>query len=215
MALSLDGEGTANAGAGTSVSVPLTTTTGSGVIVVLYIGNAAPAASNPVTGAGLSFTNRFSTSSGGNFFAEYTAPYTSNFSGNITVTASASTFLTSLAFGIGGAATSSFFDANGSLPGTAGSGNTTISTSNANDFIFGFNVNNAGAPGAPWTLIDATAQSNFLQASYRIESTTQTNITYPATGGGGMDAIVLASASSFLAAWARGSNLPVIGTGDY
>lgn len=210
MALSLDGHGSTNTGSGTSVAVSLTTTTNSGVIVVLYVANLAPAASNPVTATGLTFTNRLSTNSGGNFIAEYTAPYSANFSGNITVSASGTTFITGLAFGIGGAATSSFFDSNASLPGISSSGSVTVSTSNANDFIFGFGVNGNGTPGG-WTTIDSAANSNFCANGYQIVSTTQTNLVFTSTGISAVDAIIQASAAT--KSLFRPANLDGLSTG--
>lgn len=200
MALSLDGHATANTGAGTSVAPNLTTTAGSGVIVVLYVANAAPAASNPVTASGLVFgAPRISTNDGGDYFAEFTAPYTSNFSGSITVQAASSTYLTALAFGIGGAATSNYYDSNVSLPAVNNTGGTSISitTSNADDFIFGFGVSPIGS-GNPWIEIDTTAASNFCYAAYQIVSATQSGLVYTdssAVGIGG-DAIIQASAAT-------------------
>lgn len=214
MSLALGAEATANTGSGASVTIPLTTQGSSGVIVVLYVGNLAEGA-NP-TAPGLTFTKRTlaNPQSGSNFIAEFTAPFTSSFSNTITVNASGSTFITALAFEIKVAATSSIFDANGSLPGSATSGTITYSTSNANDFIFTWAVNNS-ALGAPWTEIDATARGNFLSNGYQVVSSTQTSQTASATGGGAVDAIVQASAGGFIPAWAIPSNLPVIGTGTY
>ena len=109
MALALDGTPvTGSQGAGnTAVTGTLTTANGSGNIVVAIASNAASITS--VTATGLSFTNRktITGTSGAAILAEYTAPYTSNFSGTITVTFGTSTVYGQVcAFAISGSPTS-------------------------------------------------------------------------------------------------------------
>ena len=202
MALSLDGSNFANANPSSSVVISLTTTAGSGVIVVSYIGNAAPASSNAVTASGLTFTQRGTTgNTGGDYLAEFTAPYTSNFSGNITVTASSSTYLTAVVFGIGGAATSSYFDTNGSLPLDALSSNADstgagpISTTASHTFIFCALLGPFAVSDTNFVQIQSGAASDYNSVGYYIASTAQTNLTCKyASGAEGvlifMDAIV-------------------------
>src|SRR5271166_6369566 len=184
MALSLDGVGFTNA-TSTSVSVSLTTTAGSGVIVVSYIGNAAPASSNPVTASGLSFTQRGTTvSAGSNYLAIYTAPYSSNFSGTITVTASTTTYLTAVCWGVGGAATTSYFDTNVSLPFQSSSvvAAGPINTSNANDFIFAAAVNNDTISDPNFVQLSAGGAADFNSVGYYIASSPQTALTCSYSG---------------------------------
>lgn len=189
--LALDGSASINSST-TPQTIALTTTGGSGVIVVAIITNGNI---STVTASGLTFTLRgpFVSGTAANVY-EYTAPYSVNFSGNITVTMSSNIFTTSTVFGISGAKTSSFFDANGAVPTTATSGNVSISTSNANDFIFATYATGSGSPtaGAGWTQING---SNFQLVEYQIVSATQSGLAATFTsggpgGGGIIDAIV-------------------------
>lgn len=193
----LDGNNNANKSTGTSLPVTLTTTGGCGIIVVGLVGFDVSA--GVPTATGLTFTQRGSgINVGGQFTQVYTAPYSTNFSGTITATTSSSGFDTVLAFGISGPPSSSFFDTNASLPGqntTAGATTTaTISTSNANDFIYfiGLDENNSStAITAPFTVL---YHANLMVSGYQIVSSTQSSIsatyTTPSFQGSQIDAII-------------------------
>ena len=190
--LSLDGSNH-NAGSGATVVVSLTTTTGSGVIVVAANTNAASVSN--VTAAGLSFVQRTSiTGISGTTITNWTAPYSSNFSGNITVTPASSAFTAVTAFGIGGAPSTSYFDPNGSLPVESTGTILSITTSNANDFIFAnYATSNASSTaGSGFAAISAAA--NFQLVEYVIVSTTQSGLSAGMGGstpnGGILDAIL-------------------------
>jgi hypothetical protein len=188
--LALDGSNAVNASTAAVVNT-LTTTGGSGVIVVAIISNSSAVVS--VAATGLTFTARASAvSNPPNYSFTFTAPYSSNFSGNITTTMNAGSFTTVTAFGISGSKTASFFDPNGSVPNTVGSSAPAITTSNANDFIFVnllTSVASAG-PGSGWTTINS---SNFQLVEYQIVSSIQTALSGTQGSGtpnsGIMDAI--------------------------
>lgn len=192
MTLALDGSNTGNTSTGTVV-VSLSTTGGSGVIVVPILTNAVSVTS--VTASGLTFTER----PGGGFngagalMSNWEAPYTTNFSGNITVVVASASFTTVSPFGISGATTSSSFDANVSLPATGVSGEFSGTTSNANDFVF-FNIATIVAnptAGGAWILINGT---NFQCVAYQIVAATNTFTTSTGVSNGGiLDAIIQAS----------------------
>src|SRR5271166_4924115 len=212
MALSLDGSGFANA-TSTSVGVSLTTTAGSGVIVVSYIAAVAPAASNPVTASGLSFTQRGTTvSSGSNYVAIYTAPYSSNFSGTITVTASTTAYMTAVCWGVGGAATTSYFDTNILLPyeSSAGVAAGPINTSNANDFIFAAAITGDTISDPNFVQLSAGGAANFNSVGYYIVSSPQTALTCSYSGSllsvpCFMDAIIAGSGAAASIGYPDGS----------
>src|SRR5579863_4341310 len=88
---------------------------------------------NTPTASGLTFTLRQTTINGsGVRISTFTAPYTTNFSGAITVTCSGTgSILQIAALAIGNAPTSSPFDPNASVPNVASSGDPTVTTSNA------------------------------------------------------------------------------------
>jgi len=201
MSLQLDGSATVNNSTGT-VAVSLTTSNGSGVIVVSIVSNSATITS--VTATGLTFTSRSTANGSGVYLYNYTAPYTSNFSGSITVVMGAAQYTTVTAFGVSGAATSNYFDPNASLPATSGNAAAlpTISTSDANDFLFVNYEPSNGPPytaGSGWTLING---SLYQYVAYKIVSSTQSNLTPPLAASGGsvntatVDAIISAGAGT-------------------
>ena len=88
-----------------------------------------------------------------------------------------------MAFAIGNAKTSSYFDPNVALPATSTGGAASVTTSNAKDFIFGcanMAANTGNTAGSGWTLI---ANSAFLMGEYRIVSATQSGLALTATTG--------------------------------
>jgi uncharacterized glyoxalase superfamily protein PhnB len=102
------------------------------------------------------------------------------------------------AFGVTGANTSSPFDSNVSSPVTPAASTGSISTGNANDFIFaGYAFSTTAVPGAGsgWTALNANG-SNFL-SEYQIVSKPQVGLVATASAtdetGGIVDAIVQAS----------------------
>jgi hypothetical protein len=198
----LDGSVQNYATTGNTVTLSLITTGAPGVIVVLCQ-DAETGGTRSAAGSPLTFFNRVPAFSGtGNYFTEYTAPYTTNFSGTITYTNTSGLggFASCVAFGISGSATSSYFDPNLSSAVTvSGGGSAQITTTNANDFIFAYQAsnNNTTTAGAGWTLIqDGTL---YQGAEYQIVSSTQTNLTPTWSGAGTItgtiaDAIISGSA---------------------
>lgn len=184
----LDGSGSGSANSGTSgLSLSLTTTGTSDVIVVFEVTtcgaatacSAAPTISSVPTATGLTFSLKKSlTTNAANKEYVWYATDSSTFSGTITTPApSATCACSSSAFGVSSVASlSSPFDSNtGANPTATGSStspSTTITTSNANDFIAGlvgessntagtsmtFTVGNTGGSSA--TLINSKATSN-------------------------------------------------------
>lgn len=195
MALALDGSTSGLASAGTLTTGTLTTANGRGIIVFAFWSNTA-IATGP-SASGLTFTNRVTGSNGTglSFYYTYTAPYTSNFSGTITCTASTSTGR-AVAFGISGTPTSNIYDSHSGLPVVSGGASGTISTTSPNTFIMEIvGCSATGVPGGSWVLINNT---NPLTAAYQIVSTPQTALALSCTNGVGgsvLDAIVLAPAA--------------------
>lgn len=192
MALSLDGTPLAASAGGTSTAVTgtFTTSAGSGVIIAGCATNAASITS--VTASGLTFTARktLTPTNGPTVLAVYTAPYTSNFSGAVTMTqASAGPYGEIIVFAAGGADTAPGFDGNASVPGSSSSTTSSETTSNANDFVYSVNGLNQATDtaGTGWTI---AASANFLLAQYQIVSATGTFTSATATGGATQGSII-------------------------
>lgn len=206
MTLSLD---TSNQVSSSSspITIPITTTKGSGQIVVCIASGAASVSS--VAGAGLTFNQEKAgvTSGSWSLMDIYSAPYTTNFSGNITVTLSAASFTTITVFAVGGADTTSNvnsppYDSNVSLPALSAAGAASGTTSNSTDFVFAFcGTGSTDTATGAWTLMPNSG-SNFVATLYQITSSTGT---YTASTTGGVfgslvDAIVQASTATSLTA---------------
>lgn len=195
MALSLDGTPVTGANVtGTFATGTLTTSAGFGQIVVAIATNAASVSS--VTATGLVFTQRgagwtsgFGTATG----QEWVAPYTSNFSGVITITLSSNVYGQACAWAIGGANTNTPFDSNVSLPAISASSTATGTTSNANDFVYAIAASTStDTPGAGWTLV---ASASSLTVEYQIVSATGSFTSNTGSGpvGSIVDAIIQGS----------------------
>src|SRR5579862_8698649 len=175
MALSLDGSADGINFFGTSQTTgTLTTTAGSGVIVVAVYVSGSFVVSGVPTATGLTFTARSTVTVGSITVATFTAPYTTNFSNTITVNATGTGATIQIcAFGIGGAATSGFFDPNASVPNVVSSGDPTITTSDANDFLFAAENTTGAGPtaGTGFTEVIPFTFNNFM-VQYQIVSST-------------------------------------------
>jgi hypothetical protein len=201
LTLALDGS---NIGTGTtSASAALTTTNANDVIYVI-VGTCSNAGTISVTATGLTFTSRGSTTATGGALVctnveiqSFYATTTSTLSA-LSITASVPTATDTIihVFGISGADTSSPFDSNVSIPATATgttSPSVTISTSQANDFIIGGEVdtgNVVGSAGTGFTLIQSgvTATSPIAGVSEdQIVSATQTNLAVTANADASAD----------------------------
>jgi hypothetical protein len=168
--LSLDGTPVTATGSGATTTLPgFSTAAGSGEIVVAIITNAASVTS--VTAPGLTFTLRssYTGGAGASVGAVFTAPYTSNFSGTVTVTVASSSFAQATVFAIGSATTG---DTGGPVAKPSG-GAASITTTNANDFVFASMAlsTSTGTVGAGWTQI---ANANFMLVEFQIVSSTGT-----------------------------------------
>jgi hypothetical protein len=96
----------------------------------------------------------------------------------------------SIAFGVSCANLSTPFDSNGSLPNTIANLATaaTISTSNANDFIYGFYVFAGTATptaGSGFTLISNVGSFGYMMTEYQIVTSTQSGLAVSVGTGAG------------------------------
>jgi hypothetical protein len=157
MAVALDG---ANNGGTVSSSIvlSLTTTGGSGVVIVCSMFETGTGGSGTPTATGLTFVTRQGpfTCTSGYLLNTWVAPYSSNFSGNITIpTSNASTHqLYATVFGVSG--TGGTFDAGG-VPVSNTGGTLNFSVTTAGDFIFVSGSDGAGDnthTAAGWTRIN-------------------------------------------------------------
>lgn len=174
---------------GTSAaSGTLTTTAGSGVIHVAVNANGTVTIPVP-TAPGLTFTQRSTTTNSGVRVSTFTAPYATNFSGVVTVTCSGTgSFLQAsvIAVGNGGA-----FDANASVPNVVGSGDPTITTSNANDFlIYAAATTGSNPAGSTGFTAPFTAVFNNFMVQFQIVTSTGTFTPTLSSGGPAVGAIL-------------------------
>lgn len=185
----LDGSAATVQTTGTTTSLSLTTAQPSGIIIAMV----APDEDTTGTGisfsaTGLSFTQRVGIAGSNTSLTYAWAPYTSPFSGSITVT-KPSGYYAYAVFGVGCAATTNPFDANASLPAISSSGSApSFSTSNANDFVLGATAGNTGdtTVDSGYTMIygdvDIGGNSPFGAAEYRVVSATQSSIALSFSG---------------------------------
>ncbi len=189
--LALDGSvSSANActaGSVTTCSVTLTTSEPNDVVVVYCAADKANETFSAPTASGLTFTQRGATHSGNTRSESFWYAIASTpISESIKCSWSSATGAGMLAFGVSGANTTAPFDTNASVPyfSTVASSGTSIdcviSTSNANDFIYGIAYGNTGQitgnPGSPFSNILAT-NNDYVPGSYAIFSAVQTNLT--------------------------------------
>ena len=153
----------------------LTTANGSGVIVIgLAIAGIQTAI---ISGPGLSFTpigiKPLLLANTNNVYM-WTAPYSSNFSGNITVTLSGSVYHIVSVLAISGAKTSSPNDAGGPVDNTSAA--PTMTTLNANDCVVSFFETNgvAASAGSGWTGSPGSVATNFGFMEYQFAVSTGT-----------------------------------------
>lgn len=201
------------------------------------------AQTSSVSGGSLTWTKRGSNTAGGAFTIDeyYAATSSTLSSATITATIGTAANFHLFVFGVSGADTTSPFDANASLPGfsTASSSSpaTSISTTNAADFIFGVGSQsgtNAFTISSPFTTIDnASGAGEGPSAAdlYEVVSATQSSLSvgfssagstiwgvladaivaggYTATGSGTGSAAVAAQVDILTTAGAAGSKISV------
>jgi hypothetical protein len=199
MSLSLDGAaGTFNAGKGVvnSMSASLTTAKTNDIVLAIGFAGAGGGTVTSVTdGASLVWHSRFNSAIGSRNMFCYWALAASLLSAD-SITVNMADIDTLVVFGVNGANTGSPFDTNGSLPATAAAASVTVSTSNANDFLFGFNAGGSAGIPAGWSNINAFLNS--FNTAYDIVSSTLSGQSVN-FGGGSMtyvDAIVAATPAS-------------------
>lgn len=182
--LSLDGSNANNVVGGTSQTITLTTTKTNDIIVVCAV-----AGSSTVSGvsdtSGLTWTHRGTNTTSGQRLETWWALATGTLSGDtITITYGASNTYEVIVFAVNGAHTAGPWDTNAGLPATSGfAGAPSISTSNANDFIFGYITGASGlSPGAGWTTLKLFS---FSFTEYQIVSSTQSGLSANYSGGSG------------------------------
>ena len=198
MALALDGTPVHVTGATSPVtSGTFTTANGSGVIIVAITSNATSITGVTATGLTFSARKQIGPTSGASRVQTWEAPYSTNFSGTIQIAMGSNATTTADIFAVSGCPTASFHDTGAGIPGSSTSGNSTITTTNANDFVY-FLVTNSttnGTAGATWNQIGPG--SNFQVAAYQIVAATGTFTTALATGtsrGSIIDAIIASAA---------------------
>jgi hypothetical protein len=174
--LALDGSTTGNGGSGTVTTGTLGTTGGSGEILVTIASNATTVSS--VAAGALTCTSRSSVGPtfGYNLLAVYGCPYSTNYSGTITVVVGSASSTEVVAFGVKSATT---FDTGG--PATSTNPPASITTTHATDFVYSLNSlsTTTDTAGSGWTLI---ASASFALVQYQIASSTGT---FTGNTGGG------------------------------
>lgn len=220
MTLAIDGSVLGTVAAATSLTVALTTANAGDVIVVFAACNGCfqtgPLATIDDT-AGLTWTLRASTpvievgqGQWQSLLEWYAIAPAALAADQITVWQWTAEIITVVAFGVSGANTAAPFDANASLPATAGSGAVTVSTNGSQTLIFGAARLSPVSPGnmpAPWTTIET---GDWAVAGYQIFSTPQSSLTIPLPSGGASngtigDAIVAGGAAEVGAARSAGT----------
>ncbi len=162
-------------GAG-STSTQLTTTQPNDVIVALvghYGGNSVMSDADD-----LNWTERATISGMDEWYAVANCPLSSD---TITMTTRSGGGYTGFnVFAVSGANTNNIFDPNGGLPATSATTSVSISTSNANDFIFSAMTDYNGiasSAGAGWTEIDGSNANGGYFSEYQTVSALQSNLT--------------------------------------
>lgn len=174
-----------NASPVSSCAVTLTTTKSNDVIVVYCVDATVPATFSTPTATGLAFTQRGTTSSLANRTQALWYGIAANpISESITCSWTSGAQLGAvIAFGVHGANTAAPFDTNAGLPYFNANfpnpnPSCTISTSNANDFIFtGVYSNGAVITGNPASPFSSIVTNTVMAASYDVVSSPQTNLT--------------------------------------
>ena len=181
----LDGVGISTAAGSNdaTATVQLTTSQNNDVIMLMIAQNGGAQSVTDVED--LNWTKRYDNSSyNGSDFQEWYAiancPLSSD---TITVSSQASNMVSPRlnAFAVSGASTSTIFDPNGSLPAATSTDTLSLSTSNANDFIFTAIRTFSGitdSAGSGWTQLATTNNNNGGYFSeYQIATSTETNLT--------------------------------------
>jgi hypothetical protein len=180
--MALDGTAYGSFGAGSSTTLSLTTANANDVVIAVVTVNTTTV--SKISSAHLNFTLRKREQvSGGPFYLEvwYAVAPAALSAEVITVTLSAALgspypYCGVNIFGVSGANTSTIFDSNPSLPAAVQSGDVKLSTSNANDFIFGayrFGSTPSPTAGAGWRQIPG---AGYQLVEYQIVSATQSNL---------------------------------------
>jgi hypothetical protein len=166
----------ANSSNASTTTPTLTTSNGSGII---YCGAGTNATSvTSITATGLTFTQRSSISSFGfTILAGYSAPYSTNFSGTITVNVATANFTTIDCQAYSGV---SGFDGS---PATNTSTTATKTTSLNNDVVVAVNSLSSGSDtaGSGWSLVGTSANFMLMEDQVNVSAGT-----YTSTTGGGL-----------------------------
>ncbi len=178
----------------------MTTTKANDVIILEIVENGTTVSSVSDTD-GLTWYQRAVAGTGSRHIYEYYAIAPNALSADaITVNFSGTASYADLnAFGISGANTFSPFDT--SVPATAATSTGTITTSNANDFVFAayrFSTDATPSAGSSWTAINASG--GYYLSEYQITSATQTGLVATAStadeNGGIVDAVQAGSSTT-------------------
>ena len=216
--LALDGNAFSNQSYVSSANVTLTTAHANDVIILDIVQNGSTG-STVSDAAGLIWNQRAVAGGARQTITEYYAIAPNALSGDvITVNFGGTDYYADLnAFGISGANTSSPFDANVSVPATAGASTAAVTTSNPNDFIFaGYRFIYTPGPGAGsgWTAI--SAGGGYYMSEYQVTSATQSGLVATTSSadlnGGIVDAVVQASGAPAALTVDAGSTLDLHNT---
>ena len=182
-----------NASATTATTPGFSTTYCNNLVIVGVLTNGSSITSVTDSQSHLIFTKRATNSGGANDVDIWTAPLSGAPLTNDTITANAAggNYITIVVNSVTFYHTASPFDPNVLLPFTNTTGPCTFTTTNANDMLYGFAVQNTSVPDSGWSLLsNITSSSGFLFGEYKIVSTTQTASTAASlTGNIACDAI--------------------------
>jgi hypothetical protein len=183
--ITLDGSAAASGGSATSTTISITTSQPNDLILLAVQNNDNVSVS--VTSPHLTWTYTIPKGVGstGLWSAFSTGALTTPEVVTITFPGTES-FWSNVIWGLNGVPSSGYFDPNGALPGlTSTTTPLTLTTSNANDFLFAAYADNSGAgiaPGTGWTLIPGSG-GNFMGVIYKLVTATQSATPAAVSGG--------------------------------
>lgn len=197
----LDGSASASTNPGSSMTVSLTTSYAYDLLYVSVVESSYYTISSVTSTPSLTWAQRASVPfSSGRRLETWYAVWPSSGTITITITMTGSSSSAAVAFAVSGANTTSPFDGTpSSNTGTSASAITSITTTNANDFIIGA-LGVQGTPslttGSGFTLVRTQATGTYRETSdeYKIVSTTQSGLTVGYSWSGSQDWAMIADA---------------------
>jgi hypothetical protein len=181
--LSLDGTAHGETGSAASITATLSTTKTNDIIIAVVAENACGTdISVSDSPGGLSWTRRAPSSPSGNTIYEFYAVSSGALSSDvITASCTGGNYVEIWAFGVNDAHTAAPYDTNGALPFFATSGNASITTSNANDFLIA--AFRSGGSSCATSGFATVIAGVFGCVEYSIVSATQSSLSVSAPSG--------------------------------